>query len=82
MSSVFFDCVKRLNDVSGVVKPFTKINSIEHDGKKVTLYLEAGFWPKSGFMIKSDSEGLKGKTLEDKVEYSESQVELSNFLIE
>lgn len=82
MSSVFLDCVKHLQDASGQSKQFYKVDSLEHEGKKVTLYLERGFWPKTGFMIKSDDEGLKGKTLEDGVEYSESQAELTKFLNE
>ena len=82
MSSVFLDCVKHLQDGSGVSKQFKKIDSLENNGKKVTLYLEAGFWPKKGFMIKSDSGSLEGKTLDDGVEYSESLAELTKYLNE
>lgn len=58
--SVFIDCCRDLNGVDFY-------NSIEHEGKKLSLYLEKGFFPKKGFILVRGEGVLEAKKLQHEI---------------
>jgi hypothetical protein len=59
MSSIFLECSKECNG------QIAHVESKKTGSKKVSLYLETGFFPKNGFIIISDVDRLEGKVLKD-----------------
>jgi len=82
MSSVFLECVRQLQCAGGSVEKIDKVNTIEFEGKKVSLYTVDGYWPRHGFMIKTDGKSIEGKLLEGKLQPSQALEELTNYINE
>lgn len=64
--SVFLQCV-----VESGVKNVRSYGSKEKNGKKATIYLSDGFFPRAGFVITKTESSFKGEVIDHDIEACE-----------